>query len=98
MARTRRRYRAKPASACPAQSQRSRRNKTIRNGNLIGKAVFGTCLVLAFCGFLLIFEPFVLQVTVLPGAAAAFGTGLGTGLAGAVGAVISGKRVRRMKS
>nr|WSW64631.1 hypothetical protein OG513_39575 [Streptomyces sp. NBC_00998] len=98
MARTPRRDRAKPASARLAQSQPSRRNKTIRNRNLIGKAAAAVFLVSVFLGFVLIFEPMAIQVTVLPGTGAAFGTALGTALSGADVAVISAKRVRRNRS
>lgn len=95
MARTRRRNRAKPASARLAQSQPSPRNKTIRNRNLIGKAAAAALLAFLFLGFVLIFEPMEIQVTVLPGTGAAFGTALGTAVSGAAVAVISAKRVRR---
>ncbi|MFJ4321166.1 hypothetical protein ACIP46_38715 [Streptomyces lavendulae] len=95
MARTRRRNRAKPASARLAQSQPSRRDKTIRNRNLIGKAVAVAFLVSVFLGFVLLFEPMEIQVTVMPATGAAFGTALGTALSGAAVAVISAKRVRR---
>ncbi|MCY0954118.1 hypothetical protein [Streptomyces sp. H27-S2] len=98
MARTRRRNRAKPASARLARSQPSRRNKKIRNRNLIGKAAVAAFFVCLFLGFLLISEPTAVQVTVLPGTAAAFGTALGTAVSGAAVAVISAKRVRRNRS
>ncbi|MGW2672358.1 hypothetical protein ACWC5F_30445 [Streptomyces sp. NPDC001272] len=95
MARTRRRNRAKPASARLAQSQTSRRNETIRNRNLIGKAAAAVFLISLFLGFVLISEPMAIQVTVLPGTGEAFGTALGTAVSGAAVAVISAKRARR---
>ncbi|MEU9237105.1 hypothetical protein [Streptomyces subrutilus] len=98
MARTPRRNRAKPASARLTRSQPSRRNETIRNRNRFGKAMVAVFLASVFLGFVLIFEPMAIQVTVLPGTGGAFGTAMGTALSGAVVAVISAKRARRNRS